>query len=100
MYYLCPESRCPKGMRIGPCGGSRVNGHCEVFPEAWCVWHKVYWRAKNRREIHKLSYVIPPRNWKLYETNSWVNYFQKRDHSATKIVLPGPEAARGGDSAH
>lgn len=95
MYYLCPESRCPKGMRIGPCGGSRVDGRCEVFADTWCVWHKVYWRAKNRRGVSTLSYVIPPRNWKLYETNSWVNYFQKRDHSAVKIVLPDPTQPPG-----
>lgn len=90
MYYLCPESRCPKGMRIGPCGGSRVDGRCEVFADTWCVWHKVYVRARNRGGVDTLSYVIPPRNWRLYETNSWVNYFQKRDHSAVRIVLPSP----------
>ncbi len=84
-YYLCPESQCPKGMRVGPCGGSRVKGHCEVFPERMCIWERVYWRAKNRRECHKLNYIIPPRDWNLYETSSWMNYFLKYDHSAKKL---------------
>lgn len=88
MYYLCPESRCPKGMRQGPCGGSRVNGRCEVFEQNKCVWDMVYWRAKNRGECEKLRYIIPPRDWKLYETNSWVNYFLKYDHSGKKVRIP------------
>ena len=88
MYYLCPESRCPKGQRIGPCGGSRVDGSCEVFPERKCIWELVYWRAKNRKELDKLRYVINPRDWKLYETSSWVNYFLNRDHSGSRLGVP------------
>jgi methylenetetrahydrofolate reductase (NADPH) len=90
MYYVCPESQCPKGQRIGPCGGSRIDGHCEVFQDKLCVWEIAYWRARNRRELAKLRYVIPPRNWKLYQTSSWVNYFLKYDHSGVKIELPAP----------
>jgi methylenetetrahydrofolate reductase (NADPH) len=88
MYYVCPESQCPKGQRLGPCGGSRIDGRCEVFAYHRCIWERVYPRAANRREVHKLRYIIPPRNWKLYETSSWINYFLKRDHSAVKIQLP------------
>jgi len=88
LYYLCPESQCPKGQRLGPCGGSRIDGRCEVFAEHICIWERVYPRAKNRRQLANLHYVIPPRNWKLYETSSWVNYFLKYDHSAVKIILP------------
>ena len=88
LYYLCPESQCPKGQRLGPCGGSRIDGHCEVFADHICIWERVYPRAKNRRQLANLHYVIPPRNWKLYETSSWVNYFLKYDHSAVKIILP------------
>ncbi len=87
-YYLCPESRCPKGMRVGPCGGSRVNGNCEVFEENKCLWERVYWRAKNRKECEKLRLIIAPRNWELYETSSWVNYFLKRDHSGIDMAIP------------
>jgi len=88
MYYLCPESRCPKGQRIGPCGGSRIDGMCEVFEDRPCIWELVYRRAKNRGELDKLRYVIGPRNWKLYETSSWVNYFLKHDHSGNHLGVP------------
>jgi len=88
MYYLCPESRCPKGQRIGPCGGSRINGNCEVFDDRPCIWELVYWRAKSRKELDNLQYVINPRNWKLYETSSWVNYFLKQDHSGNHVGVP------------
>ncbi len=88
MYYLCPESRCPKGQRIGPCGGARINGNCEVFDDRPCIWELVYWRAKSRKELNNLQYVINPRNWKLYETSSWVNYFLKQDHSGNHVGVP------------
>jgi len=85
VFYVCPESQCPKGMRVGPCGGSRVNECCEVFPEKYCIWRTIYWRAKNRGQRDKLRFIIAPRDWKLYETSSWVNYFLKRDHSAHPV---------------
>jgi methylenetetrahydrofolate reductase (NADPH) len=85
LFYLCPESKCPKGMRQGPCGGSRVDGSCEVYEENKCIWDMVYKRAKNRKQCGKLRFLIAPRDWELYETNSWVNYFQKHDHSSKKL---------------
>ena len=87
LYYLCPESKCPKGMRIGPCGGSKADGKCEVFDHRLCIWEKVYWRAKNRQELDKLNFIVTPRDWALYETSSWVNYYLKRDHSAVKLDI-------------
>jgi methylenetetrahydrofolate reductase (NADPH) len=88
LYYVCPESQCPKAQRLGPCGGSRSDGKCEVFADHTCIWEQVYPRARNRRQLDKLRYIIPPRNWKLYETSSWINYYLKYDHSAVKIELP------------
>ena len=87
--YVCPEGRCPKGMRNGPCGGSRVNERCEVFPDRSCAWRDIYWRAKNRGEVKNLGYIIPPRDWKLYDTGSWANYFLDRDHSAHPLEVGG-----------
>ena len=91
LYYICPESHCPKGMRIGACGGSRVNGHCEVFAEKKCIWDMIYHRASSLGQCDKLRFIIPPRDWELYDTNSWVNYFLGYDHAAKKIRLPVPQ---------
>jgi methylenetetrahydrofolate reductase (NADPH) len=93
-YYICPESGCPKGMRLGPCGGSRVDEGCEVYPDRRCYWSRVYKRAKNRRECGELRYLIQPRDWSLYQTSSWTNYFLKRDHSGHPLV---PCGERGED---
>jgi len=90
-HYICPEARCPKGMRVGPCGGSRVDGKCEVFPDRFCAWHDIYRRAKSRGEVAKLGYMMPPRNWSLYQTGSWYNYFLKRDHASHPVAAVQPE---------
>lgn len=90
-YYVCPESKCPKGMRIGPCGGTRTDDTCEVFPDKMCIWHTIYIRAKRLSEVDRLRYIIPPRDWKLYKTNSWVNYFLGEDHAQLKVCLPPSE---------
>ena len=34
---ICPVTRCPKGLRNGPCEG-HDEGHCEVNRELSCVW--------------------------------------------------------------
>ena len=90
LFYVCPVSKCPKGMREGPCGGSRVDGSCEVHEENMCIWDTIYWRSKNRKQCEKLRFIIAPRDWELYETNSWVNYFQKYDHSSKVLEVKEP----------
>ena len=37
-HYICPEN-CPKGFVNGPCGGTKVNGFCEVL-EKECIHAK------------------------------------------------------------
>jgi hypothetical protein len=78
----CPM-RCPKTSRNGPCGGVRANGHCEVYPERWCVWYRAYNRSKSwplphewREDIYRLH---PAVNWELINTSSIVNLVTGRD---------------------
>jgi methylenetetrahydrofolate reductase (NADPH) len=78
--YLCPESQCPKFMRNGPCGGSRKT-RCEVRKERTCVWVRAYERLKSHRIENRLAQLcIPPRNWALNQTSSWLNYWLGRDY--------------------
>jgi methylenetetrahydrofolate reductase (NADPH) len=81
--YLCPVSQCPKDQRNAPCGGS-FHGWCEVYPgEKLCIWVKAYHRLKSQNKEDEIGkYLVPPCNWELYQTSSWINYFLGRDHSS------------------
>ena len=67
----CPMT-CPKQIRNGPCGGVRLNGKCEVYPERDCVWVKGIERIPRTpwgREIYRLN---PPVDWRLEGLATWV----------------------------
>lgn len=78
--YLCPQSGCPKRLVNGPCGGSS-NGRCEVFPERRCFWVRVYERLDAQSSVRSLTDCphLPPKDWALDNTSSWINYFQKQE---------------------
>jgi methylenetetrahydrofolate reductase (NADPH) len=81
--YSCPMSRCPKNQRNGACGGS-FNGWCEVHPgKRPCVYVQAYTRLKHYGEEERLSEgCVPPCNWDLFQSSSWINYYLGRDHTA------------------
>ncbi len=83
MAYCCPQSRCAKQQRNGPCGGS-INGMCEVYPDTKpCVWTRVYERLKSVGRLDEMRGVyIPPRANELAFTSGWANYFLERDHTS------------------
>ena len=84
--YLCPVSQCPKNQRNAPCGGS-FNGWCEVYPnEKKCIWVKAYLRLKaQHREETIGSHTVPPNDWSLWQTASWLNYFTGRDYLSKRL---------------
>ena len=99
----CPM-RCPKNLRNGPCGGVRANGHCEVYPERWCVWYRAYYRSQQmpmlpeswRKDMYR---VHPPVNWELINTSSLLNELTGRAHGVgpkkpeeKKAAAPAPAA--------
>jgi len=90
--YLCPMSQCPKGQRNGPCGGS-FEGWCEVYPgEKQCIYVRAYERLKSYGEEDTLAaYQVPPVNYDLRWTSSWVNYYMGRDHTAKRLGIEPPE---------
>jgi methylenetetrahydrofolate reductase (NADPH) len=90
--YLCPVSQCPKDQRNAPCGGSYL-GWCEVYPgEKRCIWVKAYARLKaQNREDEIGKCLVPPCNWELHQTSSWINYFLGRDHSSKIRGIKPPE---------
>jgi len=83
--YLCPMSQCPKNQRNGACGGS-FQGWCEVFPKTrQCIYVRAYARLKKHGdEAHLIKDIVPPCNWDLYQTSSWINYYLGKDHTSKK----------------
>ncbi|MEK6202163.1 MAG: methylenetetrahydrofolate reductase C-terminal domain-containing protein [Desulfobulbaceae bacterium] len=80
--YLCPQSGCPKKMTNGPCGGS-LHGFCEVYPqERLCFWVNVYQSnpPSHTGELPR-CHLLPPKDWSLQGSSSWLNYFNGRDHN-------------------
>jgi methylenetetrahydrofolate reductase (NADPH) len=82
MAYLCPQSGCAKGLLNGPCGGS-IDGWCEVYPgRKRCHYVRVYERLKaiGREEDLKKGF-LPPRDWGLSGSSSWLNFYLGLDHT-------------------
>jgi methylenetetrahydrofolate reductase (NADPH) len=80
--FICPQSQCAKFLLNGPCGGSR-DGWCEVWPgKKRCIYVRVYERIRETGMVRTLSgKLVPPRDWSLNETSSWLNFYLGRDHS-------------------
>ncbi len=79
--FICPQSQCAKFLLNGPCGGSR-DGWCEVWPgKKRCFYVRAYERlVATGHDLEKDDSVLPPRNWVLYETASWLNFYLGKDH--------------------
>jgi len=82
--YLCPQSQCAKGLLNGICGGS-FDGYCEVYPyKKECFYVRVLKKSSVKKTLTKFliqphSY-LPPRDWALYKTSSWLNFYLKKGH--------------------
>ena len=75
---VCPMN-CPKNLRNGPCGGVRLDGACEVYPEMECVWVTAYARSQRLFWPEELHDLRPPVDWSLQGSASWVNFLTGRD---------------------
>ncbi|MDZ7851040.1 MAG: methylenetetrahydrofolate reductase C-terminal domain-containing protein [Halodesulfurarchaeum sp.] len=89
LAYLCPMSQCPKNERNGPCGGSH-DGYCEVYPEQdECIYVRAYRKLKadggmeKAREKLRETYIPPP-DWELEGTSSWINYYLGKDYAGKR----------------
>ncbi|HEY3379068.1 MAG TPA: methylenetetrahydrofolate reductase C-terminal domain-containing protein [Armatimonadota bacterium] len=65
--------RCPKQIRNGPCGGTRADGHCEVYPERYCIWWLIHKRSKMLGWQKKLKKYHIPVDRRFHETSAWIN---------------------------
>ena len=77
----CPMN-CPKSIRNGPCGGVRLDGHCEVKPEMRCVWVEAWRGSQQMRDSQGISQVQIPVDNLLKGSSSWLRVV--RDHQAVR----------------
>jgi len=76
----CPMN-CPKSIRNGPCGGVRLNGHCEVKPEMRCVWVEAWRGSQQMRDSQAISQVQIPVDNLLKGSSSWLRVVRD-EHAA------------------
>lgn len=72
-YTCC--MRCPKQIRNGPCGGTRENGRCEVYPDRYCMWWLINERARKLGMQDKLRKYHVPVDRRFEHTSAWMNMF-------------------------
>jgi hypothetical protein len=70
-------------LRNGPCGGVRLDGKCEVKPEADCVWVLAVDRAEKTSYRDEIGHLNPPVDWQLHGVASWVTVAIGRDQVVT-----------------
>jgi len=93
--FICSQ-RCPKRLRNGPCGGTRENGNCEVYPDRKCVWYRIYKRAGFLRRLNFLYRIEKIHNWNLEKTSAWFNVFTKRIEPP-KLFMKKPDEFKESD---
>jgi len=79
----CPMN-CPKSIRNGPCGGVRLDGHCEVKPEMRCVWVEAWRGSQQMQKADAIRQVQLPVNNLFKDSSSWLRVVREevaaRDH--------------------
>ena len=88
----CPMT-CPKELRNGPCGGVRLDGSCEVYPDRDCVWVLALQRLEKTPYLRERFRVNPPVDWQLEGMASWVTHATGRD----QVYLGDASAPRYAD---
>jgi hypothetical protein len=67
----CPMN-CPKGLRNGPCGGVRADGHCEVYAEMPCVWVQAWDGSQQMQYGERIQHPQTPIDHRLKGRSSWL----------------------------
>jgi len=60
---ICPVTCCSKSLLNGPCGGTNIDGSCEVGKEIPCAWNMIYERLKAQNRLENILAIHPPMEW-------------------------------------
>jgi ferredoxin len=60
---ICPVTRCAKSLFNGPCGGTTLDGKCEVNSDVPCAWFEIYERLKKQGRLENILRIRPAREW-------------------------------------
>ena len=81
----CPMN-CPKSIRNGPCGGVRLDGHCEVKPEMRCVWVEAWRGSRQMRDSEAIRQVQIPVDNLLKGSSSWLRVVREKHAAAEEAA--------------
>jgi hypothetical protein len=81
----CPMN-CPKSIRNGPCGGVRLDGHCEVKPEMRCVWVEALRGSQQMRNSVAIREVQLPVNNLYKGSSSWLRVVREKAAAKTETI--------------
>jgi hypothetical protein len=87
----CPMN-CPKSIRNGPCGGVRLDGHCEVKPEMRCVWVEAWRGSQQMQQSNAIRQVQFPVNYSFKNSSSWLRVVREQA-AASESNLDNQRAA-------
>ena len=70
---ICPVTRCAKSIFNGPCGGTSLEGKCEVSKDTPCAWFDIYERLKKQNRLENILKVKPAREWRNQTRKSFIH---------------------------
>ncbi|HPS87918.1 MAG TPA: methylenetetrahydrofolate reductase C-terminal domain-containing protein [Spirochaetota bacterium] len=60
---ICPVTCCSKSLFNGPCGGTNIDGSCELSRDIPCAWNGIYERLKAQNRVENILSIHPPMDW-------------------------------------
>jgi hypothetical protein len=82
----CPMN-CPKNLRNGPCGGVRLDGHCEIKPDMRCVWVEAFDGSQRiPGGLVAMRSVQPAVDQRLKGSSSWLRVAREKAAARAQVA--------------